>query len=90
MLRLAEEGPDIHRIVGIWQTWLMQGTVGNSGMPEESGFSSQQLRMDRLERIIREERNLNENLGARGAVVRSLDVLDSSEDEDEGALDGVD
>lgn len=60
MLDLAGEGADIHRVVGIFQTWLMQGRfVENSRMPGETGFSTEELRLDRLERITREEEILN-------------------------------
>ncbi|CAG8954639.1 hypothetical protein HYFRA_00004559 [Hymenoscyphus fraxineus] len=60
ILGLLREGLNVNRVVGIFETWFwFQGWVEGLRRPEEHGVNIQELRLDRLERIIREERVIN-------------------------------
>lgn len=68
MLDLAVQGIYINRVVRIFHTWLLHGGwVENSRTQEESGLN-EELRMDRLERIIREEGFSNFEIRGRGVL----------------------
>lgn len=61
--RLLHEGHDPARVAGIFHEWMeVDEWVLTSRTPEEGHFTTEELRLDRLERLIREEWFIN---GAR-------------------------
>ncbi|KUJ12956.1 uncharacterized protein LY89DRAFT_721774 [Mollisia scopiformis] len=55
----------IHRLFENWAAYEV--TVDDTRLPSEEHFSRAELRLDRLERIIREERIINDHRSIRGA-----------------------